>query len=541
MLYKRPSLRRGGTPTGIETLEPRVQAQKGLFVRDEITNELRPSKGIFSSDFNKQVFNADGTPIKFELKKPSDFADDALLLFGPGKFLKAGGAGLNILKQAGKFGTKPDFYGTTTGVLSKNLEKAPLFSNQRIREVIRPYTSGIMETTKAAGRGTKDFFKNYGIAAGTGGGLGTAAFFGLGDYLEDEPGKSGELPGEDDPTLDEGDSLSGQDIDINRIINNVVKDNKQTTSKDTGTGGEIEEFSFDDEFQKQTKRLEKYLGSTNRETKGRIALALSEAVGTPGSLADKASVLNKSLLNIAAGKKKDRADLAKLAFAATNELEKASIVAGKKTFTERQVEDYRKLMNKSNKTAQDLKDIKILEGVLGIKDTSNLSKATLTQLSAITKNIRDNQKSINTTKIALENTKKPEEKKLLQDKIKKLEKDIEADKLLLDEFKISSDLISRLLNEKKDGGRIELAESFPGTVGEAAETNIEAPASPVDTSLNFEELRTRLPKEITDDIVRLISTSEEALQDFAYIRTQGDINKFNIKYGVNLILPPDAG
>ena len=61
-------------------------------------------------------------------------------------------------------------------------------------------------------------------------------------------------------------------------------------------------------------------------------------------------------------------------------------------------------------------------------------------------------------------------------------------------------------------------------------------ANPVDTKLNFNDLRTRLPQEITDDIVRLIANSEEALQDFAYIRTQGDVEKFNVKYGVNLVL-----
>ena len=31
MFYKRPSLRRGGMPTGIDTLSPRVQAQSGFF------------------------------------------------------------------------------------------------------------------------------------------------------------------------------------------------------------------------------------------------------------------------------------------------------------------------------------------------------------------------------------------------------------------------------------------------------------------------------------------------------------------------------
>ena len=45
-------------------------------------------------------------------------------------------------------------------------------------------------------------------------------------------------------------------------------------------------------------RLEKYLGTDNRETKGKLALALSDAIGTEGTIADKASALNKSLLGI---------------------------------------------------------------------------------------------------------------------------------------------------------------------------------------------------------------------------------------------------
>jgi hypothetical protein len=58
--------------------------------------------------------------------------------------------------------------------------------------------------------------------------------------------------------------------------------------------------------------------------------------------------------------------------------------------------------------------------------------------------------------------------------------------------------------------------------------------------LSFEELRNRLPKEITNDVVQLIANSEEALQDFSYIRDQEDVNSFNVKYGVNLILPPET-
>ena len=58
--------------------------------------------------------------------------------------------------------------------------------------------------------------------------------------------------------------------------------------------------------------------------------------------------------------------------------------------------------------------------------------------------------------------------------------------------------------------------------------------------IDFDTLRARLPKEIGDDIVRLISTSPEALEDFATIQTQQDVNNFNMKYSVELILPAEA-
>ena len=64
-------------------------------------------------------------------------------------------------------------------------------------------------------------------------------------------------------------------------------------------------------------------------------------------------------------------------------------------------------------------------------------------------------------------------------------------------------------------------------------------ASPVQ-SLTFEELRSRLPNTITDDIVTLIASSEQALSDFANIQTQQDVNAFNQKYEVNLQLPAEA-
>ena len=57
------------------------------------------------------------------------------------------------------------------------------------------------------------------------------------------------------------------------------------------------------------------------------------------------------------------------------------------------------------------------------------------------------------------------------------------------------------------------------------------------TELSFEELRARLPREVTDQVVRLLATSEAALLDFANIDTEQDIAIFNQKYNSDLQLP----
>jgi len=63
--------------------------------------------------------------------------------------------------------------------------------------------------------------------------------------------------------------------------------------------------------------------------------------------------------------------------------------------------------------------------------------------------------------------------------------------------------------------------------------------SPVQ-NLSYDELRSRLPASITDDIIQLIASSQEALVDFANIQTQRDIKSFNQKYQVELVLPQEA-
>jgi len=102
--------------------------------------------------------------------------------------------------------------------------------------------------------------------------------------------------------------------------------------------------------------------------------------------------------------------------------------------------------------------------------------------------------------------------------------------------------------QKAEGGRIgyqqgSLVEQMDVDVmtprGDMAmQETVEEGAMP--DQLSYEELRSRLPVEITDDIINLLVSSASALGDFAQIQTQQDVDNFNAKYGVNLVLPSEA-
>ena len=85
---------------------------------------------------------------------------------------------------------------------------------------------------------------------------------------------------------------------------------------------------------------------------------------------------------------------------------------------------------------------------------------------------------------------------------------------------------------QKDGGRIGYQDGTPDPMANAV-PETEQPIS-------YGQLRARLPQEITDDIVQLMANSAEALTDFANIATQQDVDNFNKKFNVNLVLPAEA-
>jgi hypothetical protein len=91
--------------------------------------------------------------------------------------------------------------------------------------------------------------------------------------------------------------------------------------------------------------------------------------------------------------------------------------------------------------------------------------------------------------------------------------------------------------EKADGG---MMNEPIQTSEQQTEMQVSPPTTNSAQLLGYDELRARLPKEISNDIVKLLSISYQAFADFAEIATQSDVDKFNLKYGVSLVLPRGA-
>lgn len=510
MFYKRPSLRRGGMPTGIEQLTPRIKAQMGFpgfeFLEPGVQNELRS-----------------------QMKPPS------------GQGLTKGGRGARFLTQVRPM-SLPSF--STAASLA-----APFVPTGIMAYLNRPKTTEALKFMKSTPSGTFDetnidvgeFYEELSKKNKEGDKISFLDAFLLDPETGTYPKFAGRVEDQEKrKKIEEDKKLKAEKflpepgpekgVNFDKIAEEVVTNKKGIT-----TDSVIKEDAdpFKTEYEKQYERLEKYLGSDKSEDKGRLALALSEAIGTPGSLADKASVLNKSLLNIMAGRKKDKKDLAKLAYSATVELEKANIAAGKKSFEERRYEklfDSAEIIRNPDKYSEsEVKAAKsYLENTSAIQNLLKDKKGDFTltgsTLVGIVDNVPKTQK-----KLAKELAKGEDAD---QSKIAQYQKELEIANAIL-----SKDLsaVQEALNFAK-GGRVNYA---MGTPNPNTQTIDKTPTASVDR-LDYNALRTRLPKEISDDIIRLLANDDQALQDFAYIKTQGDVGKFNLKYGVNLVLPPES-
>ena len=106
--------------------------------------------------------------------------------------------------------------------------------------------------------------------------------------------------------------------------------------------------------------------------------------------------------------------------------------------------------------------------------------------------------------------------------------------------------IQELTSSFASGGRAGFSRGGGTDMGEVeveeqvTETMDQGPMTQSDNPISYDQLRARLPAEITDDIVELMANSAEALEDFATISSQQDVDLFNQKYSVNLVLPSGA-
>ena len=115
--------------------------------------------------------------------------------------------------------------------------------------------------------------------------------------------------------------------------------------------------------------------------------------------------------------------------------------------------------------------------------------------------------------------------------------EVEAEMPNASTMEILQEVIRRISKMKfATGGRVGYATAGQVVPGDMPRT------SQADTiqSMSFEDLRSRLPSTITNDVIQLLANSQEALVEFSNIQTESDIRSFNRKYEVNLVLPAEA-
>ena len=557
MYFKRPSFKRGG-PTGIAQLTPSRQGYAGggniggggIGGRNLGT---RTGFNVILNEFGRPYLNSSGNAAA-NLAKASRYGFlpkggvGPNPLYGPvlprgalslGKAATAGGVAATLLPLAATVGG--------LGYMNKaktleGLNYMKSMNNSGVFDETDP--TGFDEYTETLKKIDKEGKTKIGF---------------IDNFLMDEKGRYPKMLGrtEDrdarrkDEVLEElydedrgflptprFDSDQTVNIDFDDIVEKVVP-NKKDTNEDKP------EPTFEDTYQTEFDRIQKLIGNDN--TKGMAAIALSEAIGTPGTIADKAAVLNKSLLGLMGNKKKDKKEIAMLAYKATKEIEKAKIVAGKMGYSEKLAEkasQYNRTLADPNASESDKKyaasELAILnktirtlnpakeglgagfkQGGDAVNALSKLANDLANRTDKTSKQFKDDMKEYNARFVYLASQNDPG----LNASLKNIDDQLRADFAAVG---------------LKDGGRIGLANGSPmEQITETETVTLGSGAVPTAATpqLSFDEIRNRLPKEISDEVVKLIAGSNQALQDFSYIRTQGDVDTFNRKYGVTLVLP----
>ena len=324
--------------------------------------------------------------------------------------------------------------------------------------------------------------------------------------------------------------------------------------------GEKEGMSSVKEEVKKEAELIKDLLKDEDYSKGEMALLLAESLATPGGINKKLAKARELGGSIAATRRKEDKAVTLEAYKRFKEKEREQIKAGKPDAAEKMINAR---VESAVKTAKN-----ITKGPSGETLYDGLTKDQIRERT-LANYFREDKfdEALSKTRLSKESediSKNIQKINTLQGKVERGETltKAEQDNLLksteyvrgLSKLPGFSTVYGPSLRKPEyisgyaSGGRVKYAEGSTMdddetvdeiVTSEVAANNNETAVKPV-MKLSYAELRARLPKEITDDVVNLIANNEQALQDFAYLQTQQDVGNFNVKYGVNLVLPPQT-
>jgi hypothetical protein len=338
-------------------------------------------------------------------------------------------------------------------------------------------------------------------------------------------------------------------------------------SKGFGDNNKTKEMTKEEEIDSEAKYLKNLLEDKNM-TKGEIALILAESLATPGGFNKKLATARNLAIPLAREKSKEAKAYKLEAYKRFKDKEEAQIKYGQPTTNTKEIKNIAKARyqqhlidtgGKPTKTMADIERDYIVERSQSPSETrgGELLDSEKKPVLAIIKDVKLYSKNLRDAELTKDKKLIERAKKNLEDSLGQM-----STYQVIPQFKGS--IYEKMLEEalgdtrvnKKNGGRIGYAYGSPmsNNINTEEDTNnpegvsqleVEEEQSPTGIvgekpvqKLDYTTLRTRLPKEINDQVVALLASSEAALQDFAYITTQNDVNNFNIKYGVNLIIPP---
>jgi hypothetical protein len=308
------------------------------------------------------------------------------------------------------------------------------------------------------------------------------------------------------------------------------------------------QFNLIDEVKRESAELRELLKDEDY-SRGELALIVSAALGKKGTISEKIQEATKLALPVARARKEEDKAVTLAAYKLAKEKEQQQIKSG--ALPESLKVARAQAERRAAETGRDVEEVysEILTRGIKLDPITAESVQTLSstpvygEITKLVNSIKDAQRRREDALMAKKDT-KPIDRELLD-----LNSQLDTYKKSKGFDVIYGDIVSGL----KSGGRV--MKAVGGDVEEVEDNKLVASnvsfgsSNPQDATvvekpvqkLSYAQLRDRLPKEITNDVVMLLSNSEEALQDFAYIRTQDDVGKFNIKYGVNLVVPPTAG